>query len=78
MSPSPSLGIDTYVTTVVLYLQIHLYAQLHNKILAGPYTTGTVLQTKRVHFAFWDKLVYNFKITSSVLKKEIYHNLLIN
>jgi len=30
---------------------------------------GTVLQTKRVHFAFWHKLVYNFKITSSVLKK---------
>jgi len=25
--------------------------------------TCTVLQTKRVHFAFWHKLVYNFKIT---------------
>ena len=39
----------------------------------------TVLQTQRVHFAFWHKLVYNFKTTSSVLKKkliEIYHNLL--
>jgi len=23
----------------------------------------------RVHFAFWHKLVYNFKITSSVFKK---------
>jgi len=30
---------------------------------------ATVLQTKRVHFAFWHKLVYNFKITSSVFKK---------
>jgi len=29
----------------------------------------TVLQTKRVHFAFWHKLAYNFKITSSVFKK---------
>jgi len=31
----------------------------------------------RVHFAFWHKLVYNFKITSSVFKKkliEIDHN----
>ena len=25
---------------VVLYLLIRLYAQLHNKVLAGPYTTG--------------------------------------
>jgi len=30
---------------------------------------ATVLQTKRVHFASWHKLVHNFKITSSVFKK---------
>jgi len=49
-----------------------LNAEMHGVFLnkrCGSYTTPTVLQTKRVHFAFWHKLVYNFKITSSLFKK---------
>ena len=32
--------------------------------------TCTVLQAKRVHFAFWHKLVHNFKITGRMEKQE--------
>ena len=71
-------SMSIFADNIMIYRPIHTpedFALLQSDIDK----LASWMEQNFLHFAFWHKLAYNFKITSSVFKKkliELHHNLL--